>query len=486
MRINKHDTNGVKPLLDKGELGYDDYAAGGDAGRAYVGTGTENVALAKKSEVDSKVDKNTAIVSATKTKITYDTKGLVIAGADLIATDIPVLDTSKITTGTLPVVRGGTGVTTSTGTGSVVLNASPTLVTPNIGVASGTSFNSITGLSSTATDIKINGTQAAGTLATVARADHVHPIDTSRAASTHTHGNISNTGAIGTTENLPIITGTSGVLRAGAFGTTAGTFCQGNDSRLATNLAIGTRTTTTVPVTSSTGANVDLPAATTSLAGVMSSVDKTKLDGIAANANNYTHPTSDGNLHVPATGTTNNGKVLTAGATAGSLSWQPIPSAQVTSVAGKTGAVTLVKGDVGLDNVDNTTDSAKNVLSATKLTTARTINGVNFDGTSNIELHSRLGNSISSASTTNIGEAGTKETVRITGTTTINSFGTSTTGVIRTLIFDNILTINSSANIIFPSNVNITTEPNNIFTFLCENGATGVWRCINTMPSRIW
>ena len=36
----------------------------------------------------------------------------------------------------------------------------------------------------------------------------------------------------------------------------------------------------------------------------------------------YTHPTGDGNLHVPATGTTNSGRVLTAGATAGSLSWK--------------------------------------------------------------------------------------------------------------------------------------------------------------------
>jgi hypothetical protein len=35
----------------------------------------------------------------------------------------------------------------------------------------------------------------------------------------------------------------------------------------------------------------------------------------------YTHPTTDGNLHVPATGTTNDGKVLKAGATAGSLVW---------------------------------------------------------------------------------------------------------------------------------------------------------------------
>lgn len=52
------------------------------------------------------------------------------------------------------------------------------------------------------------------------------------AATSHTHGSITNAGAIGTTASLPIITGTSGVLQAGAFGTTTGTFCQGNDTRL--------------------------------------------------------------------------------------------------------------------------------------------------------------------------------------------------------------------------------------------------------------
>lgn len=36
--------------------------------------------------------------------------------------------------------------------------------------------------------------------------------------------------------------------------------------------------------------------------------------------NKYTHPTGDGNLHVPATSTGNNGKFLKAGSTAGSLS----------------------------------------------------------------------------------------------------------------------------------------------------------------------
>lgn len=52
------------------------------------------------------------------------------------------------------------------------------------------------------------------------------------AATAHTHGNITNNGAIGSTANLPVITGASGVLQAGSFGTTANTFCQGNDGRL--------------------------------------------------------------------------------------------------------------------------------------------------------------------------------------------------------------------------------------------------------------
>lgn len=45
--------------------------------------------------------------------------------------------------------------------------------------------------------------------------------------------------------------------------------------------------------------------------------------------------------------------------------WKQIMAAgQVVSVAGKTGAVTLVKGDVGLGNVDNTSDANKPVSTA--------------------------------------------------------------------------------------------------------------------------
>jgi len=59
--------------------------------------------------------------------------------------DAVSLSTADIT-GTLPVANGGTGVTSSTGTGNVVLSNSPTLVTPALGTpASGTATN-LTGL----------------------------------------------------------------------------------------------------------------------------------------------------------------------------------------------------------------------------------------------------------------------------------------------------------------------------------------------------
>lgn len=62
-------------------------------------------------------------------------------------------------------------------------------------------------------------------------------------------------------------------------------------------------------------------AVTVSVDGLMDSNDKVKLNGIATNANNYTHPTGDGNYHVPITGITNNGNILAAGSSAGSLAW---------------------------------------------------------------------------------------------------------------------------------------------------------------------
>lgn len=50
--------------------------------------------------------------------------------------------------------------------------------------------------------------------------------------------------------------------------------------------------------------------------------EKQKLAGL----NNYTHPTNDGNKHVPANGTANAGKVLTASGTAGVYTWEDVPT----------------------------------------------------------------------------------------------------------------------------------------------------------------
>lgn len=59
--------------------------------------GTSETLAINPKQLATKVTKNTAITGATKCKITYDSKGLVTAGDDLVATDIPNLSLSKIT-----------------------------------------------------------------------------------------------------------------------------------------------------------------------------------------------------------------------------------------------------------------------------------------------------------------------------------------------------------------------------------------------------
>ena len=70
--------------------------------------------------------------------------------------------------------------------------------------------------------------------------------------------------------------------------------------------------------------------------GLLSAEDKEKLDGIAAGANKYTHPATDGNKHVPATGTTNDGKILMAGSTSGNFAWKHPTFTQAASRANLT------------------------------------------------------------------------------------------------------------------------------------------------------
>ena len=137
--------------------------------------------------------------------------------------DAVSLSTSDIT-GTLPVLNGGTGVTTATGTGNVVLSNSPTLVTPALGTpASGTATN-LTGLP-ISTGVSGLGTGVATFLGTPSSANLASAVtdETGSGALVFANSPTLVTPALGTPSALvgTNITGTASGLTAGNVTTNA-------------------------------------------------------------------------------------------------------------------------------------------------------------------------------------------------------------------------------------------------------------------------
>lgn len=97
-------------------------------------------------------------------------------------------------------------------------------ITDNLGASKTLSALSETDgkISATATSIQIAESQVTNLTTDLEK----------KAGAIHAHGNITNDGKVGTTANKPLITGTGGVVQAGSFGSSANTFCEGNDSRL--------------------------------------------------------------------------------------------------------------------------------------------------------------------------------------------------------------------------------------------------------------
>jgi hypothetical protein len=88
------ETKKVAPSQLKVALALDNVSNTSDANKP--------VSTATQTALDLKVDENAAITGATKTKITYDAKGLVTAGADLAASDLPTgIDAAKISSGVI-------------------------------------------------------------------------------------------------------------------------------------------------------------------------------------------------------------------------------------------------------------------------------------------------------------------------------------------------------------------------------------------------
>jgi hypothetical protein len=68
--------------------------------------------------------------------------------------------------------------------------------------------------------------------------------------------------------------------------------------------------------------------------------------------------------------------------------------------------------------------------------------------------------------------------VHVSGTDTITHLGTAAAGILRTLVFDDVLTLTHNAtNLILPTGANITTAAGDIAVFRSEG--SGNWRCIS-------
>jgi len=180
------------------------------------------------------------------------------------------------------------------------------------------------------------------------------------------------------TNNTGDITGVTAGTGISGGGTSGNVTITNSAPNVSTNLTT-TTAATTVTINSSDGTNASIPAATTSLAGVLTGSDKTKLDGIAVGATNVTNNNQITNgagyitSYVNTTYTAGSGLSLT-----GTVFANTAPNIVQTTVSGNAG-------------------------SATVLQTARTIAGVSFNGSADISLNN---NAITNGAgyTTNIGD----------------------------------------------------------------------------------
>ena len=265
---------------------------------------------------------------ATATTVTLN---LPATSGNIVGTGSTGVVTSAMISGQIAVAQGGTGVATSTGTGSVVLNTSPTLITPALGTpASGVLTNAtglplttaVTGILPVANGGSGTATPAivAGTNVTVSGAWPNQTINSTASGSGTVTSVATGTGLTGG----PITT--SGTVALANTAVTAGTYTAANitvdaQGRLTAAASGSAGTVTSVSVVSANGLAGTVATATstpaitlsTSITGVL------KGNGTAISAatagTDYLAP--GGALGTPASGTLTNttGLPLTTGVT---------------------------------------------------------------------------------------------------------------------------------------------------------------------------
>ncbi len=168
----------------------------------------------------------------------------------------------------------------------------------------------------------------------------------------------------------------------------------------------------------------------------------------------------------PATSTTLGGVIVGSGLTvngSGLLSVSVALAGDVTGSGGSSINAVLSATGVSVGTYKAVTVDAKGrvtagtnptTLAGFGITDAMPISGGNFTGAVNFAPSINL----ASAATTLIG-VNTSNSITITGTTTITSFGTGIVGSIKSLEFADSLTLTNNANIVIPGGQNIVTRP---------------------------
>lgn len=167
----------ANPVLAAGEPGIET-----DTKKWKVGDGStawNSLGYFGLTDISGKVDSNVAITGATKTKITYDAKGLVTAGADATTADIAdSLNKRYVTDAELVVIGNTSG--TNTGDQTVPAFATPAIALGSSAAAGAASTVIRSDGTIAAFDTTVPSTQAfgdaaaVGTAAFAARRDHTH------------------------------------------------------------------------------------------------------------------------------------------------------------------------------------------------------------------------------------------------------------------------------------------------------------------------
>ena len=368
------------------------------------------------ANINKKVTANANITAGTNCKITYDAKGLVTAGTSLSASDIPTIPESKVSNlvndlaGKQAKLTAGDYI--SIGTDNTISHGSSGAVAGtygNVGYAPKITidgFGHITSAENVAITADVaNSLSTAGT---------VRVNLASSSAPTYTSGgNIT-----------PGVTGILPVANGGTGNSSVDTTPTANSTKMVTSGGVASAlagkqdkltagTNITISGTTISAKDTTYGVATASANGLMSSTDKSKLDGIEAGAQKNTVTGVKGS----------------------------------SETAYRTGNVSISKANIGLGNVDNTADSSK------------VVKGASEDGSGNVIADSYVASGSTSGQTvTLLSKSGntlatftTQDTKVSQAVSTANGSypvllknGTGTGTITSTVIFDDAVTINPS------------------------------------------